>query len=84
MDIEYLETDAKNLGVEISKLETLLAKIKNEWCGPGSSEYQRQLQLLIADMKSTQNSLNSMAKRLRATLVSEVPSNNVSNTSYLI
>ena len=32
------------------RLESLLARIKNEWCGPASSEFQLRLQKLIEDV----------------------------------
>lgn len=61
-DIKDLSND---LGREISDLENLLAKIKREWFGPASAEFQRQLQMLIADMKTTKFNMSSVSSTIK-------------------
>lgn len=56
---------SKDLNTEILKLETLLSKIKNEWCGPASDAFQQQLIMLIADMKTTRYSMSSVSSSIK-------------------
>lgn len=56
---------SKDLNTEILKLETLLSKIKSEWCGPASDAFQQQLIMLIADMKTTRYSMSSVSSSIK-------------------
>lgn len=61
-DIKDLSTD---LGREISDLENLLAQIKREWYGPASDAFQKQLLILIADMKTTKYNMSSVSSTIK-------------------
>lgn len=61
-DIKDLSTD---LGREISDLENLLAQIKREWYGPASDAFQKQLLMLIADMKTTKYNMSSVSSTIK-------------------
>ena len=61
-DIKDLSTD---LGREISDLENLLAQIKLEWYGPASDAFQKQLLMLIADMKTTKYNMSSVSSTIK-------------------
>ena len=61
-DIKDLSTD---LGREISDLENLLAQIKREWRGPASEAFQKQLIMLIADMKTTKYNMSSVSSTIK-------------------
>lgn len=61
-DIKDLSTD---LGREISDLENLLARIKREWYGPASDAFQKQLLMLIADMKTTKYNMSSVSSTIK-------------------
>ena len=56
---------SNDLGKEITKLENLLARIKNEWCGPASAEFQKQLISLIQDMKDTKYNMSSVSSTIK-------------------
>lgn len=56
---------AFDLGREITKLDNLLAQVKNEWCGPASEAYQKQLVMLIADIKVTKSSMLSVSNTIK-------------------
>lgn len=60
--IKDLSTD---LGREISDLENLLAQIKREWYGPASDAFQKQLLMLIADMKTTKYNMSSVSSTIK-------------------
>ena len=47
------------------KLENLLARIKNEWNGPASDAFQKQLIMLIADMKTTKYNMSSVGTTIK-------------------
>lgn len=61
-DIKDLSTD---LGCEVSDLENLLAQIKREWYGPASDAFQKQLLMLIADMKTTKYNMSSVSSTIK-------------------
>lgn len=61
-DIRDLSSD---LGKEINNLENLLARIKREWYGPASDEFQNQLLMLIADMKTTKYDMSSVSATIK-------------------
>lgn len=61
-DIKDLSTD---LGREITSLENLLAQIKREWYGPASEAFQKQLLMLIADMKTTKYNMSSVSSTIK-------------------
>lgn len=61
-DIKDLSSD---LGREISDLENLLAQIKREWYGPASDAFQKQLLMLIADMKTTKYNMSSVSSTIK-------------------
>ena len=54
-----------DLGKEITSLENLLARIKSEWCGPASEAFQKQLIMLIADMKTTRKNMSSVSSTIK-------------------
>lgn len=54
-----------DLNVEIRKLEDLLARIKREWYGPASDAFQKQLIMLIADMKTTKYNMSSVSSTIK-------------------
>ncbi len=56
---------SQDLGQEISKLENLLTQVKNNWSGPASDAYQKQLLMLIADMKTTKHSMSSLSTTIK-------------------
>ena len=56
---------SKNLDSEISRLENLLARIKREWYGPASTAFQKQLIMLIADMKTTRKNMSSLSTTIK-------------------
>lgn len=61
-EIRDLSSELSN---EISNLENLLAQIKREWCGPASEEFQKQLLMLIADMKTTRYNMSSVSSTIK-------------------
>lgn len=61
-DIKDLSSD---LGREITNLENLLAQIKREWYGPASDAFQKQLLMLIADMKTTKYNMSSVSSTIK-------------------
>ena len=63
-DIKILSND---LGKEIANLENLLSQIKSEWCGPASEEFQKQLLMLIADMKTTKYNMTNVSSTIENT-----------------
>ena len=56
---------SSSLNTEIVKLENLLAQIKREWYGPASEAFQRQLIMLIADMKTTKYNMSSVSSTVK-------------------
>ena len=56
---------SNQLNTEIMKLENLLARIKNEWNGPASDAFQKQLIMLIADMKTTKYNMSSVGTTIK-------------------
>lgn len=61
-DIKGLSTELNN---EIASLESLLARVKNEWKGPASDEFQRRLQMMITDMKITRDDMASVSSSIK-------------------
>ena len=61
-DIKDLSSD---LDREITNLENLLAQIKREWYGPASDAFQKQLLMLIADMKTTKYNMSSVSSTIK-------------------
>ena len=61
-DIKDLSSD---LGREITNLENLLAQIKREWYGPASDAFQKQLLMLVADMKTTKYNMSSVSSTIK-------------------
>lgn len=53
------------LGREIQQLEGILADVKASWVGPASQAYQKQLLMLIADMKSTKFKISSVSSTIK-------------------
>lgn len=56
---------SRDLNGEIGKLENLLAQIKREWYGPASDAFQKQLIMLIADMKTTKYNMSSVSSTIK-------------------
>ena len=56
---------SRDLNSEIGKLENLLAQIKREWYGPASAAFQKQLIMLIADMKTTKYNMSSVSSTIK-------------------
>ena len=56
---------SRNLDSEISRLENLLERIKREWYGPASTAFQKQLIVLIADMKTTRKNMSSLSTTIK-------------------
>lgn len=56
---------SRDLNSEIGKLENLLAQIKREWYGPASDAFQKQLIMLIADMKTTKYNMSSVSSTIK-------------------
>ena len=56
---------SSSLNTEIAKLENLLAQIKREWYGPASDAFQKQLIMLIADMKTTKYNMSSVSSTVK-------------------
>lgn len=56
---------SENLGREIANLENLLSRIKSEWFGPASDEFQKQILILIADMKTTKYDMSSVSTTIK-------------------
>lgn len=56
---------SRDLNSEIGKLENLLAQIKREWCGPASDAFQKQLIMLIADLKTTKYNMSSVSSTIK-------------------
>jgi len=61
-DISNLSRD---MNTEIRKLEDLLSQIKREWYGPASDAFQKQLIMLIADMKTTKYNMSSVSSTIK-------------------
>ena len=61
-DISELSRD---MNTEIRKLEDLLSQIKREWYGPASDAFQKQLIMLIADMKTTKYNMSSVSSTIK-------------------
>ena len=62
-NIKGLSTELNN---EIASLESLLARVKSEWKGPASDEFQRRLQMMITDMKITRDDMSSVSSSIKA------------------
>ena len=62
---EDLKTLARQLSAEITQLENLVSKIKNEWRGPASEEFQKKILALIENMKTTRNTLQNTGYSVR-------------------
>lgn len=56
---------ARDLGDRIAALEELLNRIRCEWQGPESDACQKQLIMLIADMKTTRYNMSSVSTTIR-------------------
>ncbi len=56
---------SSDLNSEIKKLENLLAQVKREWYGPASDAFQKQLIMLIADMKTTKYNMSSVSSTIK-------------------
>ena len=56
---------SRNLESEISRLENLLERIKIECYGPASTAFQKQLIMLIADMKTTRKNMSSLSTTIK-------------------
>ena len=74
MDCNKARRQADELGnlsntlmYEREKLTNLLARIKNEWCGPGSEAFQDQLQKLIDDVELVRYHLLDVAYTMAQT-----------------
>ena len=57
---------ADDLSREISKLETLKNNICNNWAGPASEAFLKQLTQMIADMKITKSNMTSVASSIKS------------------
>ena len=58
---------ADDMAREIQDLENLLATIKSQWRGPASEAFQGQLQMLIADMKTTKFDMSRVSATIKNT-----------------
>lgn len=56
---------SRDMNTEIRKLEDLLSQIKREWYGPASDAFQKQLIMLIADMKTTKYNMSSVSSTVK-------------------
>lgn len=56
---------SRDMNTEIRKLEDLLSQIKREWYGPASDAFQKQLIMLIADMKTTKYNMSSVSTTIK-------------------
>ena len=56
---------SRDMNTEIRKLEDLLSQIKREWYGPASDAFQKQLIMLIADMKTTKYNMSSVSSTIK-------------------
>ena len=56
---------SRDMNTEIRKLEDLLSQIKQEWYGPASDAFQKQLIMLIADMKTTKYNMSSVSSTIK-------------------
>ena len=56
---------SRDMNTEIRKLEDLLSQIKREWYGPASDAFQKQLIMLIADMKTTRYNMSSVSSTIK-------------------
>ena len=56
---------ARDMNTEIRKFEDLLSQIKREWYGPASDAFQKQLFMLIADMKTTKYNMSSVSSTIK-------------------
>lgn len=71
MQADKLDVLSNDLEAKISSLEALRVRIKGEWCGPVSEEYQNQLSRLIADMIATRQGLNEAASTIREMVIAQ-------------
>jgi len=62
-DIKELSNDLRD---EISRMEKHLATIANEWKGPASNEYQKQLNRLISKMKITKTKMTTLSTTIKS------------------
>lgn len=62
---EDLKTLARQLSNEIIELENFYLRLKNEWRGPASEEFQRKLLQLIENMKTTRDILQNTGYSVR-------------------
>ena len=56
---------SRDMNTEIRKLEDLLSQIKRERYGPASDAFQKQLIMLIADMKTTKYNMSSVSSTIK-------------------
>ena len=59
-NLQEYENIYSNLRNEIIVLENLLYKIRNEWIGPASSEYQKQLNNLIFELREIEQQIKKI------------------------
>ena len=54
------------LSREIFQLEDVLTMVRRDWKGPASEAFQKQLVMLIADMKAIQSNMSSVSNNIRS------------------
>ena len=62
-DIKDLSRDLNN---QITELEMLLARVKNDWKGPASDAFQTQMKKLIAQMKTTKKDMDEVSSDIKS------------------
>lgn len=62
-DLKHLSRQLSN---EIIELENCYLRMKNEWRGPASEEFQRKLLQLIENMKMTRDTLQNTGYSVRS------------------
>lgn len=56
---------SRDMDTEIRKLEDLLSQVKREWYGPASDAFQKQLIMLITDMKTTKYNMSDISLTIK-------------------
>lgn len=62
---EDIKDLARDLNKQIAELETLLARVKNDWKGPASDAFQMQMRKLISQMKATKKDMDEVSSDIK-------------------
>ncbi|MBR2944724.1 MAG: WXG100 family type VII secretion target [Clostridia bacterium] len=62
--VEQIHNLESDLDCKILSLEILRDKMKNEWRGPASEEFQNRLSKIISDIQKTKQSMSDVSNAM--------------------